>query len=39
MRRAAETVAVRIETHGRVPQESADPAALLVLPAHGTDAG
>ena len=39
MRRAAETAAVRIETHGRVPQGSADPAALLVLPARGTDAG
>ena len=39
MRRAAETAAVRIETHGRVRRFLRDPAALLVLPAHGTDAG
>jgi hypothetical protein len=37
--RAAGTAAVRVETHGRVPQGSADLAGLLVLPARGTDAG
>jgi hypothetical protein len=35
----AGTAAVRVEAHGRVPQDPADLAALLALPACGTDTG